>query len=1032
MPKLFRTLIPALALITPLAAEPLLSSWFTEESGSYAKLYETDEDQENLNAVTTWNRGAGVQELPTYAGLHELSYTEDWVYIRTTNLASYIMGPWYGNADRTNLFANFPANQASIYRLPRQAADPSSITNKFLTGGGPIGYMVNGVTLFDSRDAYSYSLGSSSDLQGNGGDGAWNRDAYINEGVTFDAGFAHQASSRYHYHANPPALRHQLGDSVNYDPATNSYSENFNGRHSPIIGWVGDGLPLYGPYGYSNPLDPESPVRRMISGYQLRRDIAAIGSARDTWPAWAQRLYPATDQSLTEGPSVDEGNARTSYPLGKYMEDNDYKGDLGLTLGVDFDLNEFNVRFCVTPEFPLGTWAYFTCIDADGTPVFPYNIARAYFGQPVAEEVDSIPNDDDLSSQLTTVFEGGPEIVEVAHTPAIHSPAEGDITLSWIAAEGGTYQILQSTELNNPDAWTALAEDAIATDSTGSYTHSPADGLGTPRFYKIQRNSLSTFDDAGFVYTAPEPPLPEVGDDSFITLALPQDPTDLNELPIQIRFNGIIVDLEMANISRNERGFINFKAPLYGLPAGDYSVEVTFATLGTQTISHSLHNNILLMIVDDWGIDRSPLDNPEASAVLPKMPNLSTLASRGLRFTRAYSQPQCSPTRASILTGRHPFQHAVGSPEVSSNFSNSGTDELTLPEIFTTMGAPHAMLSVGKWHLGGNLNAFRTRGGWPEFYGINGGGVGTSYYNWQKNDNGTNITSEVYSTTDQVNHAETFIRTQDANGTPWFTWVAFNAPHSPFEAPPAELAPSGGYSNQQAGESSNAWNYIQMLEALDTEIGRLLESVDPARTHIILIGDNGTPSQIAQAPYGDGHGKSTLYNGGIHVPLIVASPLQQQALGSTNDTLVHCIDLFESILEMADINQVNVPNLASRNTHSTSILPILLGTDSATRHVVAERSGDVTGRTIISSEYPDYKLIIYGDPADSTDTPVMEFYRTSTDANELAPLAHDISQTYQINVASLEALGGDALVAYQACRAIDTALGGGYSSLPEN
>ena len=131
----------------------------------------------------------------------------------------------------------------------------------------------------------------------------WNRDAYINEGVTFDNALAHQAGSNHHYHANAPAIRHFLGDSVDYDPSTNAYTENPGGLHSPIIGWVRDGLPIYGPYGYSSSMDADSGIRRMISGYQ-RRDGTngsdnlevprgdtpqGVPTGRTSLPSWASR-----------------------------------------------------------------------------------------------------------------------------------------------------------------------------------------------------------------------------------------------------------------------------------------------------------------------------------------------------------------------------------------------------------------------------------------------------------------------------------------------------------------------------------------------------------------------------------------------------------------------------------------------------------------------------------------------------------------------------------------------------------------------
>lgn len=147
-------------------SEPILSSWFTDRSGAYARIFETLADESNLNAVTTWSRGQGSKNEPTYAGVHEVSASEDWVYIRTTNLASHIMGPWYLNQAKTNLFPNYPSNQAVLYRFPRNPADPLSLGSKPLTGGGPIGYFVNGVSMFDSRDAFSYSSNAGTDTQG--------------------------------------------------------------------------------------------------------------------------------------------------------------------------------------------------------------------------------------------------------------------------------------------------------------------------------------------------------------------------------------------------------------------------------------------------------------------------------------------------------------------------------------------------------------------------------------------------------------------------------------------------------------------------------------------------------------------------------------------------------------------------------------------------------------------------------------------------------------------------------------------------
>ena len=202
-------------------ADPKLTSWYTADSGQYARIYQTTAAETARTASTTWTRGQGTQSNPTYAGVSQISYSATWVYIRATGLASHIMGPWYLDAAKTQNFPNFPANTAKIYRIPRTPVIPAT---KSLTGLGATGCMVNGVSIFDSRDAFSYSSGNSTDatpVNGLTGDGVWNRDGYHNEGVTFDPALAHQAGSNYHYHAQPIALRHQLGDHVDYNPTTN-------------------------------------------------------------------------------------------------------------------------------------------------------------------------------------------------------------------------------------------------------------------------------------------------------------------------------------------------------------------------------------------------------------------------------------------------------------------------------------------------------------------------------------------------------------------------------------------------------------------------------------------------------------------------------------------------------------------------------------------------------------------------------------------------------------------------------------------
>ena len=457
-------LAAALGTVAVSAADPRIDSWFTRDSGVYARIYRTTADETEGNAVTTWSRGAGVQSLPIYAGVREVSSSASWVYIRSSGLASYVMGPWYLNTAKTQLFPNYPANQHVTYRIPRNPTAPASRT---LTGLGAIGYFVNGVALFDNRDAFYWN--GTGEVQGSG---LWNRDAFINESVTFDAALAHQAMANHHYHANPIALRHQLGDHVDYNATSNIYSESAAApAHSPILAWVRDGFPIYGPYGYSSPTDALSGARRMVAGYTQR-----TGATRTTLPAWAARIY---NRSTTLAAYEYGPNVSATYSLGRYIEDNDYLGDLGKILGVDFDLDEYNGRFCVTPEFPNGTYAYFVAIKENGAPAFPYNIGRAYYGSPTGGTVQSI------GESVTTNFVGGASAKLEIEKPSV---TNGSVTLVWSAAEGGTYKVEGSNDLSN---WSTTAAAVSAAKSRGTNS---APVTGDVQTFRVTRTGLASYD----------------------------------------------------------------------------------------------------------------------------------------------------------------------------------------------------------------------------------------------------------------------------------------------------------------------------------------------------------------------------------------------------------------------------------------------------------------------------------------------------------------------------------------------------------
>lgn len=263
--------------------------------------------------------------------VQQVCYNAIDVYVSATGLAgTYTMGPFPMNP-------NTPSGQTYVLRIDRTPSEELG-TKTAVPLVGAVGVAINGVAFYGYGDARSYNtMSGQNDPMG---DGNWYSDAWVSEGSTMDAsGNGHpQQQGVYHYHANPKALY--------TDPSTS---------HSPLIGFAWDGYPVYGPFGYTNPMDNQSGISRMVSGYELRN---------------------ITDRSTLPGgsPSVPVGPAiNTTFPLGTYIEDYEYTGN--------GDLDEYNGRLCVTPEYPSGTYAYFLSTNSNGDPKFPYLFASEYYGE---------------------------------------------------------------------------------------------------------------------------------------------------------------------------------------------------------------------------------------------------------------------------------------------------------------------------------------------------------------------------------------------------------------------------------------------------------------------------------------------------------------------------------------------------------------------------------------------------------------------------------------------------------------------------
>lgn len=466
---------------------PLLTSWFTQNSGLYARVVETSGGK----PVSTWPSAnlfkmGGGQSQPAYSDVHQVSYSNDFVYIKGSGLASHQMGPWYNGVNR--IFGNWPSNSSYTRRFP---IHPQPATKKTTNGGGALGLWVNGVALFNLLDGAYYNAFTQQEPHDFGAalsSAAWVRNAVVVEQPTFDKSNAHQPpDGTYHYHDNPLALRLQLNDNVRFDASTGSYKEDTSKlHHSPILGWSYDGYPIYGPYGYADPKDPTSQVRRMVSGFVARdgnhhtTDLRKEG--RHSLAKWAADLHGMAVQlpAAQYGPEVSN-----RYALGRYVEDYDYLGDHGYTQGKEFDLDIYNGRFTVTPDYPKGTYAYFVTLEEDGSPAFPYVIGRQWYGVPSGGEVRN------TTEALTVYQESGPK------TPIkteVKTLADGK-QIRWTSVEGGNYKLEGSQD---GTTWQPITKEDVP--SAGLSTSFKLDSNSPASSYTVFRvtlTKLATYDSTG-------------------------------------------------------------------------------------------------------------------------------------------------------------------------------------------------------------------------------------------------------------------------------------------------------------------------------------------------------------------------------------------------------------------------------------------------------------------------------------------------------------------------------------------------------
>jgi arylsulfatase A-like enzyme len=303
--------------------------------------------------------------------------------------------------------------------------------------------------------------------------------------------------------------------------------------------------------------------------------------------------------------------------------------------------------------------------------------------------------------------------------------------------------------------------------------------------------------------------------------------------------------------------------------------------------------NIILIIADDMGLDATP--GYAIGNLKPKMPNLSTFQNSGLTFTNFSVNPVCSPTRASIISGKYGYK--TGVLTVDDILS---TSEVILQKFINqnTQNA-YATAVIGKWHLAGTSTTFNPESLGIDYYsGILSGGL-PSYTNWTLREDGNSIPQTTYSTEKLTDLAKTWVGQQTK---PFFLWLAYNAPHAPFHLPPANMHSQGALSSNTNDINSNPLPfYLASIEAMDYQIGQLISSLTAAQkanTIIIFIGDNGTPNQVAQT-YNRNRVKNTVYQGGINTSLIISGKGVERK--GIDNSLLNSTDLFATIASISGV-----------------------------------------------------------------------------------------------------------------------------------
>ncbi len=406
--------------------------------------------------------------------------------------------------------------------------------------------------------------------------------------------------------------------------------------------------------------------------------------------------------------------------------------------------------------------------------------------------------------------------------------------------------------------------------------------------------------------------------------------------------------------------------------------------------------NIVLILVDDLGYG----DLSSYGATDLQTPHIDNLIASGMRFDQFYANSSvCSPTRASLLTGRYPAM--VGVPGVvrtrqRDNWGHLSEDAVMLPEVLKRNGYHTGM--VGKWHLGLERPNRPHDRGFDEFKGWL-GDMMDDYYEHRRHGinymrfNDDVIHPEGHATDLFTDWAQEYIKSRTVSSAPFFLFLSYNAPHTPIQPPEDWLEKVKA---REAGIDDARAKLVALIEHMDDGIGQVLQTLKQEgydeNTVVIFTSDNGGQVNVGGRNGNLRDGKQSMYEGGLKVPMGVSWPGNIQA-GSRSDYVGITMDIFSTLADLADVSLTHF-------IEGKSFLPTLMGETQEWRQrdiFFSRREGGMryAGKTIEALRRGDWKLV-----HDSPFRP-MELYNLADDPLEENNLAEKETDIFRSMVAAL-------------------------------